>query len=284
MDVNPPLLKTKALLLVPFCEGNQIAAAILDWVLTYTLLYERLKDTEAYQAYDESSDNNFCDIAAFGKLGIPVDLDGYLEASLTDLRAVIAPQLASPETLEDQAIMAALEFLRSKTLRCFKQDWGDPEERNPTFTFDAIYSPHFEAACVAWFTGQPQPAAAQPLFDRKREQQAVRKQLSRAWSIGQAATLTVDEWSETLTYFQARCAFNAEHPYKVIEHFIPIALGGGTTAFNCIPACNLCNAIKGDKHPAEITHPRLQPAIGALQNYLEERRQRWIREQEQALQ
>jgi 5-methylcytosine-specific restriction endonuclease McrA len=79
----------------------------------------------------------------------------------------------------------------------------------------------------------------------------IRSQHSRAYIAGNEATLTIKEWLNACNYFNSKCAYcrvKAGH----IEHYLPISLGGGTTALNCIPACGRCNRIKKDKHPDEF--------------------------------
>jgi len=64
---------------------------------------------------------------------------------------------------------------------------------------------------------------------------AVHKQVVRARRMGRPATLSVKAWMATMAYFQGKCAYCQIHPYEVIEHFVPLKLGGGTTAYNCVP-------------------------------------------------
>jgi 5-methylcytosine-specific restriction endonuclease McrA len=81
------------------------------------------------------------------------------------------------------------------------------------------------------------------------EIQRVQAQKHRAKKAGALATLTIAEWLQTLETFHHLCAYCQATPYEVMEHYVPIARGGGTTAENCIPACTKCNAEKSDKHP-----------------------------------
>lgn len=81
------------------------------------------------------------------------------------------------------------------------------------------------------------------------ERHRVRAQVFRAKQQGTEATLTLAEWLETINAFQGQCAYCQTSPYEVLEHYLPIALGGGTTQENCLPACRSCNARKSDKHP-----------------------------------
>jgi 5-methylcytosine-specific restriction endonuclease McrA len=50
---------------------------------------------------------------------------------------------------------------------------------------------------------------------------------------------------------QWKCAYCGVRPYRVLEHFIPIGLGGGTTADNVLPACSRCNSTKSLYHPQD---------------------------------
>jgi len=69
----------------------------------------------------------------------------------------------------------------------------------------------------------------------------------RAKRAGRAATLTVEQWKETLEYFHHRCAYCQRALWECLEHFIPITRGGGTAWDNCVPACSYCDQEKGVK-------------------------------------
>ena len=57
-----PQLKSRALVYVPLCQGNHVAAALLDWVLTFSEIEVRLRYKEPFYVYVES---------AYGPLGDP---------------------------------------------------------------------------------------------------------------------------------------------------------------------------------------------------------------------
>jgi 5-methylcytosine-specific restriction endonuclease McrA len=65
-----------------------------------------------------------------------------------------------------------------------------------------------------------------------------------AQQIGRPATLTVEEWLAAIRYFQGLCAYCQVAPFTLLEHFVPLVEGGGTTADNCVPACYGCNVRK----------------------------------------
>ncbi len=76
--------------------------------------------------------------------------------------------------------------------------------------------------------------------------------LSRASKFGLSATLTLEQWNETKEHFYQRCAYCLSSPLECLEHFVPLTLGGGTTQWNCVPACKTCNLKKRNYHPALV--------------------------------
>jgi 5-methylcytosine-specific restriction endonuclease McrA len=85
-----------------------------------------------------------------------------------------------------------------------------------------------------------------------RENQVVQRHLRRAIELRRAATLTLPEWIETLEHYKRSCAYCGTGAYEVLEHYTPLTKGGGTTANNCVPACQSCNSQKRDRHPDVI--------------------------------
>lgn len=83
--------------------------------------------------------------------------------------------------------------------------------------------------------------------------------LTRARKAKTPATLTLEEWTETVDFFNHRCAYCGK-PYQILEHLLPISKGGGTTKDNCLPACYSCNAVKGSLLPHESL--QLKPKWG----------------------
>lgn len=79
----------------------------------------------------------------------------------------------------------------------------------------------------------------------------VRQQNNRAWANGCVGNLTPDQWDFAVKYFEGKCAYCLNKSWAVIEHYIPIALGGDTTASNCLPSCYACNTQKNRIHPHE---------------------------------
>ena len=69
------------------------------------------------------------------------------------------------------------------------------------------------------------------------------------------ADLTQNEWEETLSYFDHRCAYcgiteedcySKYHKFLAQEHVIALTKGGCFTKNNIIPTCPICNSSKGN--------------------------------------
>lgn len=98
-------------------------------------------------------------------------------------------------------------------------------------------------------------------------------QRTRAIKHGLPATLTLRQWHETLNDFHGLCAYCQKYDARLksgvlIEHFIPIKLGGGTTRENCIPGCYTCNSKKRNVHPQDVVHLFPDGTVQRIQKYL----------------
>ena len=100
-----------------------------------------------------------------------------------------------------------------------------------------------------------------------KEAKKVAFHLTRAKVLGLPATLTLSQWLETLKYFQWKCAYCGIRPYEILEHFLPLFHGGGTTQDNCIPACPSCNSQKRDMHPLAVNE-KMQGSVERVSEYL----------------
>jgi hypothetical protein len=227
---NQPRLGTKAVVYVQLCRGSHIAAALFDWILTYTEIDERLRYHEPFYVYVESAYGHLADPGPFQNcFGYTVDVDACLEVTLSDMRAIVIPQLLPPAEITDQALFEALELLRNIHLvswHCYGE--GERSLSELLFSIGTLFLPQIHEALTTLYYGH-QVTGAGLQVDLTRERRIVREQCSRAGRIGQAASLTLEEWRETITYFNGKCAFFPEHPYEVLEHFIPVVYGGGTT-------------------------------------------------------
>lgn len=83
------------------------------------------------------------------------------------------------------------------------------------------------------------------MIDVEREERRVCQQVKRAIEAGVLATLTLDQWLDTIMLFQGLCAYCQKKPFEVLDHLYPVCSGGSTTQNNCVPACASCNGRKG---------------------------------------
>lgn len=80
-----------------------------------------------------------------------------------------------------------------------------------------------------------------------------RKWREKSRRLGLPATLSGHEWQRAIDYFGGCCAVcgvqliegdKAGHQ-RTLDHWRPLIYGGGTTADNAIPLCQICNDSKG---------------------------------------
>lgn len=147
---------------------------------------------------------------------------------------------------------------RTLYYQVWKQPW--PGERvRPHSYCPTCWGPiHEEHERILEATQQEQRRQERLAAGYQREANAVKRHNERAIEAGCEATLTITQWLKTLDHYDWRCAYCGD-PYEELEHEIPIALGGGTTAINCIPSCRSCNRTKSMKHPDEIRETSLSP-------------------------
>ncbi|MBA2677554.1 MAG: HNH endonuclease [Ktedonobacteraceae bacterium] len=88
-----------------------------------------------------------------------------------------------------------------------------------------------------------------------------------------AASLTIDDWNQTCADMEYRCAYcgTAASMDASLDHFLPMACGGGTTVTNCVLSCRECNRRKGNDRPETfLSHD--PERLARLQYYLAHRR------------
>lgn len=135
----------------------------------------------------------------------------------------------------------------------------------------------------------PWPGNGKPLCRRcmekagKREKtrlarRGIASALARARADGLPAQLTQEQWDRTLAHFDNRCAYCGRCWY-VVEHVVSLDLGGGTTVWNCVPACYSCNSIKGERtiqallkpcDSGDLPHGLSRKRLKAIQQWLDQ--------------
>lgn len=105
-----------------------------------------------------------------------------------------------------------------------------------------------------------------PMFEYARsivERRTIVQHLRRTKNLNRPATLTVRQWLKTCNHFNWNCAYCQNNFYQVLEHFISLRCGGGTTYNNCVPACQSCNVLK------DMSPHKIQQNIENVRKYLE---------------
>lgn len=270
---------------LPICEGNRLAAIILDYLYRYSLIFDCVEKYAPFrvaikQYGDEDEDDDYYyDPISFKKyLHYKVNVVGELEYdNLEDFRSDLVPIAYEAKASTDAQLIDAINFLCHKKRFIFLS--GYVQDEGFSLYCSDYYRKNIDLALSRLQEVMIVPPPPAPLFDRYRQRKIVNAQNSRASKAGLPAVLTVDEWISTLEYYKGRCAFNANHPYEVLEHFHPLSgptNGAGTSVFNCIPACNRCNITKADTHPTDLPSP-LKEAVPAIQAYLSERKEQWLK-------
>jgi 5-methylcytosine-specific restriction endonuclease McrA len=101
----------------------------------------------------------------------------------------------------------------------------------------------------------------------KKEYRRLMVQISRAHKYAVEATLTLVEWMKTINDFGGECAYCQSRQFSVMEHYVPIHLGGGTSKYNCVPACQPCNVFKGKLSPIDF-NKKMGSAMERVGKYL----------------
>lgn len=265
MMPNDALILKKQFVFI--CENNLIAAFLLD-------KFEDDADTERLSAQLDDRDKKM----------LP-----YTYEKLVDCLYNLFPV---------ETIVQACRFLASKQyIRIWLNDENDTCSFSTEFyyveyqqDFVAIASrPYFEQKATIeakrhqeWQIQHPpvpinsisQTKPMKIKLENKYKVEASRVAMhnNRAMKLELPATLTLKQWITVLDYFKWKCAY-CQGKYTVLEHFIPLAHGKGTSKDNCIPSCRSCNLTKGPSHPSALSptaQEKLGDAIKRVQSYLEE--------------
>ncbi len=89
----------------------------------------------------------------------------------------------------------------------------------------------------------------------------------RARKIKEPANLTLKQWAKTLNHFHYKCAY-CQKSYEACDHFVPLGMGIGSVAQNCVPSCYACNLKKGNWHPDAVSTIQNE-SMQAVRHYLE---------------
>ncbi len=104
----------------------------------------------------------------------------------------------------------------------------------------------------------------------------VRNARNRARKLGRRADITTEEWQEALEDFDFSCAYCGRKyddlkPYFTIDHYTPLATGGGSCIDNCVPSCVKCNSLKGNLSSEQVSHVPAE-RMQQIRRYLDARK------------
>ena len=84
--------------------------------------------------------------------------------------------------------------------------------------------------------------------------QRLRSNVSRQKHIS-GFELSYYEWLDTIQYFNSNCCYCSKHLNSnsvVMDHFLPVSIGGLFTFKNILPACQSCNLTKSNSNPFQF--------------------------------
>lgn len=88
------------------------------------------------------------------------------------------------------------------------------------------------------------PSCVENLIDKRRrirtEAKRVASQNARTRKLGLVSDLTIEQWLRILDLYGWRCRY-CGNAFSDLDHVVPVAFGGGTTAKNVVPSCRTCN-------------------------------------------
>lgn len=140
------------------------------------------------------------------------------------------------------------EFKDRRTFTFVYATWRVPPVCPECFAEKAV----FQATCIGCQQGTPalvDMAYTCPSCEPMKI--SVSNNNTRARKAHLPATLTLRQWVQAMRYFEGKCAY-CNGPYQCLEHYVPLSLGGGSTADNCLPCCYRCNLRKKNLHPDDF--------------------------------
>lgn len=110
-----------------------------------------------------------------------------------------------------------------------------------------------KAYAMAWRLANPEQkkAAARAYRLANQSEICVWEQRRQARKRGLPNTLTASEWRAICAAYKFRCAYCGKKTKLTQDHVSPLSKGGGTTAWNTVPACPSCNSKKQNKAPSK---------------------------------
>lgn len=256
-------------------DNNHCAAAILDdLVAEIATREERAWMDASHGKYSKGYNLSYSVQRSIGKLTDRMSGLFTVEDVVSALNLLIDKQIIGNQGRVEDTEDCYIFLVHKQYIDQLSKDYWDQLRPTQPLVGDDMPDSAEEPAqsLTAPVTAEPS-TAGQSQKARRSETRRIEYHNSRASRVGLAATLTLAQWMITLEDFNYKCAFCSDGNYEVVEHFIPLIHGGGTTEYNCLPACARCNSIKHDSHPMTISDESpMHAAIQAAHKYLENRR------------
>jgi 5-methylcytosine-specific restriction endonuclease McrA len=229
---------------VTICDNNHCAAMQLDAIsATYATYLEAIEWADDPDAYKPAARRTIAELAANMFELFEIEAVENALAFLAQ-KGYVTAEYATDDTYTPH---------RYRTMRILYQ------KENVELAYAAYDVPTHQTTqgIRSQVTGKTQQAQQiTPEEEGKRERERIlegeRRKVkyhnTRASRANLPATLTLEQWLETLDHYNWRCAY-CQGAYSVLEHFIPLGHGEGTVWGNCVPACYKCNTLKQAWNP-----------------------------------
>ncbi len=262
------------------CNGDRCTAFLLDKLYaTHSYIYKNPVEL-AHELFDLFTPTEVLEAC------MTLFTWGYIEAGLADTANVRREEryiaiLCNHEAIEnDLRPYYNLSLFQKPTYpeedeedEDEDEDEGDYEEEieDGEEEIEEVHQPPI-------YTPQPRTPVLKPTPEEVRaknieeEVKRIRSHNKRAFKVGLPGTLTIDQWVSTLDHFNWRCAYCQRDVYYILEHFVPLTHGVGTTYTNCVPACCKCNSTKQSWNPLSLNRPKMpdmEAGFIVVQQYFE---------------
>lgn len=106
-------------------------------------------------------------------------------------------------------------------------------------------------------------------FQENREQYKIRGQRRIARQNNLISDLTIEQWKQTIEFFNG-CAYCGRNDITMVqEHVVPVIGGGHHTKSNIVSSCQYCNSSKGTKDYKDFAQGKFKSKITRFVNKYE---------------
>ena len=87
--------------------------------------------------------------------------------------------------------------------------------------------------------------------DKRVKYMVVVNAVRRGRKLANGGSFTAKEWKDLIVKHNNKCYYCGCTGKLTIDHFIPLSKGGTNSINNIVPACGVCNTLKGNKLPEQ---------------------------------